>query len=271
MTQVPTITASTTDFLLNTASSTSVGSDNFILQVNGFSQNGTPVTIPGLNSSFGLYVEGTVALHGNPSIYGPGTVALVLDPTNNDGTPSATWDPATQSGSVGFSNLVNTTDDIVLATGSVISGTFGTQSNGQVGLQLLETFKLNPSVFGPFLSKLSTSLDLQETLFNTATSRIAGSTNDGGSYVTVNDGFGIVGFTAGSSGASPAGGTDLFSNAAAGHAIAEELVAALNIADTHSSASVGSANSWSGGAAGGAHDPTNSWMAWIPLHGGHGG
>jgi hypothetical protein len=145
VTQVPNITASTTDFLLNEATSTTDGGDTFILKVDGFSENGMPITIPGLNSDFGLYIEGTVAIQN--SVYGPGTIALVLDPKNNDGTPSASWDPATQSGSVGFPNPANTSDDIVLATGNVVSGSFGPQSNGQPGLQLVETFQLNPAVF----------------------------------------------------------------------------------------------------------------------------
>jgi hypothetical protein len=189
MTQDPTFTASTTNFLLNTANAANVGADNFILQITGFSENGVPISVPGLGTSFGLYVEGTVAVQGNPSVYGPGTIALILDPTNNDGTPSATWDPVTQSGSIGFSNLANTSDDITLATGSFTSGSFGTQSNGQPGANFGQTLNLNPAIFGP---DAPTNLNIQELLFNTATSRVSGTTNDGGSYVTANDGYGTV-------------------------------------------------------------------------------
>jgi hypothetical protein len=148
MAQDPTFAASTTDFLLDTANAANVGADNFILQVTGFSENGVPLSVPGLGTSFGLYIEGTVTVQGTPSVYGPGNVALVLDPTNNGGTPSATWDPATQSGSIGFSNLANSADDITLATGSWVSGSFGTQSNGLPGVNFSQTFNLNPAIFG---------------------------------------------------------------------------------------------------------------------------
>jgi hypothetical protein len=79
---------STTDFLFSISPLAAAGTDTFILQINGFSLGGVPVSVPGLNSSYGLYIEGTVIVQGTPSVYGPGTIALVADPTNNDGTPS---------------------------------------------------------------------------------------------------------------------------------------------------------------------------------------
>lgn len=259
------ITASTTDFLLNVGNAAAQGTDNFILQINGFSENGVPITIPGLNSTYGLYIEGTVAVQGNPSVYGPGTIALVLDPTDNDGTPSATWDPATQSGSVGFSNLVNTSDDIVLATGGFVSGSFGTQSNGQPGVNFVETFQLNPAVFGPFLSHISSSVDIEETLFNTATSRQTGSTASGGSYVTVNDGDGIVDFVTGSNAGSTGGSGGigaLLSDPAIVRAILAELTSALAPKPAGSLGGGADIETASWGGASGAHDPvhTASWM-----------
>ncbi len=183
---------STTDFLFNISDPAATGTDTFILQVNGFSRNGAAVSVPGLNSSYGLYIEGTVAVHGVPSIYGPGTIALVADPTNNDGVPSASWNDAAQTGGVSFSNPANTADDITLATGDFITGSFGTQSNGQPGVNFLQTFVPNPSESAFFVSPAGVSLQIQELLFNTATSRVTGPTNDGGSYITVNDGFGIA-------------------------------------------------------------------------------
>ena len=192
MADEPTFTATTTNFLLNTTTPTGVGTDNFILQVTGFSDNGVPISVPGLGTSFGLYIEGTVTVQGNPSVYGPGTISLILDPTNNDGTPSATWDPATQAGSIGFSNLDNTADDITLATGSFIGGSFGTQSNGLTGSNFVQTFEPNPAIFGPSAGE---GFDISESLFNTATSRISGTTTAGGSYITQNDGYGTVNLT----------------------------------------------------------------------------
>ena len=54
-----------------------------------FTLGGAPVPVAGLNTSYGLYIEGQTAV--SPAqVYGPGTVSLMLDPTNNDGTPSTT-------------------------------------------------------------------------------------------------------------------------------------------------------------------------------------
>jgi hypothetical protein len=263
MAQPPTITVSTTDFLLNAPTSTTGGTDTFILKIDGFSENGVPIQVPGLNTSFGLYIEGTVDVQG--AAYGPGTISLVLDPTNNDGTPSATFDPTTQSGSIGFSNPANTADDIVLATGSFVSGSFGTQSNGQPGVHFVETFQLNPAVFGPFLSQLSSSLDIEEFLFNTVingvNTRQPVVASNGETYVLVNDGYGIVDFTqasvAGSnrpSFLSPEGNesgvsnsvwgtlviqSNVLSELAAAHTLAADIVAAVGNTSAGSSAQLG--------------------------------
>jgi hypothetical protein len=185
MVDLSSIALTTQDYLYNSPS----GYDTFVLKVTGATVNGTAVDIPGLNTKFGLYIEGTVAVSGNPSVYGPGTVALLLDPTNNDGSLSAAFNAATQTGSVSFSNPSGTGDDITLASGQFVSGVFGTQSNGEPGLQLVNTF--NPDAT---LSKLlrGVALDIQTQLFNTATSRTTGTTDSGQTYVLSNDGFGIV-------------------------------------------------------------------------------
>jgi len=109
------ITASTIDVLPNTPNAAHHGTGNVMLQIDGLSENGVPIAI-GPNSDFGLHLEPAVI-----SVYGRGTVEPVFDPTTNDGTPGATWGPATQSGSAGFSNPPNTPDDSVLATGSSVS------------------------------------------------------------------------------------------------------------------------------------------------------
>ena len=46
---------SMTDFLLNWQAQSN---DTFILQINGFSLNGAPVSVPGLGTTFGLYLRG---------------------------------------------------------------------------------------------------------------------------------------------------------------------------------------------------------------------
>jgi hypothetical protein len=186
MTDLSSIALTTQDYLFNSPN----GYDTFVLKVTGATFNGNAVDIPGLNSKFGLYIEGTVAVS-STNDYGPGTIALLLDPTNNDGSLTAAFDSATQSGGVGFSNPSGTYDDVTLASGQFVSGAFGTQSNGQPGLQLVNTF--NPD---STLSKLlgGAALDIQTDLFNTSTSRVTGTTDSGQQYVLVNDGYGVVTF-----------------------------------------------------------------------------
>jgi hypothetical protein len=190
MTQLSMFAATTDDFLVNSPN----GFDTFVLRVNGFTVDGNPIKVPGLNTEFGLYIEGTVAVSGNPSVYGPGTIAMLLDPTNNDGSLSATFDPNSVTGAVSFSNPAGQADDITLASGQFVSGTFGPQSNGNMGLLLVNTFNPDASI-----SRLlqGAALDIQTQLFNTDMSRVAGMTNTTPSetFVTVNDGFGVVNLT----------------------------------------------------------------------------
>jgi hypothetical protein len=186
---------SMSDFLFNWQAQLN---DTFILQVNGFSLNGTPVSVPGLGTTFGLYFEGTTKVVGTPSVYGPGTISLVLDPTNNDGTPSATANVAASTGAVSFSNPAGTADDITLATGSLTYGAFGTQANGQPGVQFVETYTPAPGETGFSVSPTGSYTSIEEFLFNTSTSRVASpspqapSFADGSNYVVVNDGIGTA-------------------------------------------------------------------------------
>jgi hypothetical protein len=186
---------SMSDFLLNWQAQLN---DTFILQINDFSLNGSPVSVPGLGTTFGLYIEGTTKVVGTPSIYGPGTISLVLDPTNNDGTPSATVNLAASTGTVSFSNPAGTADDITLATGSLTYGAFGTQANGQPGVQFIETYTPAPGETGFSVSPTGPYTSIEEFLFNTSTSRVASpspqapSFADGSNYVLVNDGIGTA-------------------------------------------------------------------------------
>jgi hypothetical protein len=179
------LTANTTDYLFNSPA----GYDSFIMKINGFTDNGKAVDIPGLNSKFGMYIEGTVAV--SPSnVYGPGTISLLLDPTNNDGTPSASLNKTTLTGGVSFSNPAGQADDITLASGQTVSGVFGPQSNGQMGLQLVDTF--NPSHQLSHLLHGAGALNINTDFFNTATSRQPYTTPEGQQYVVVNGGYGTV-------------------------------------------------------------------------------
>src|SRR5580700_2948220 len=105
MTQLSMLAATTDDFLFNSPN----GYDSFVLRVTGFTVNGKAIDVPGLNSDYGLYIEGTVAVSPE-NVYGPGTIALLLDPTNNDGSLNASFDSGTQTGGVSFSNPAGTAD-----------------------------------------------------------------------------------------------------------------------------------------------------------------
>ena len=99
---------------------------NFLEQITGFTLNGMPVATPGLNGplgaagSYGLYLtmQTLTASIGPPNTYQylSGHVALMLDPGNNDGAASSTPSGLT------FANPAGTADDIMLATGSLVSG-----------------------------------------------------------------------------------------------------------------------------------------------------
>jgi hypothetical protein len=183
------ITADTvmmTDFLVNfqPPPPATEGSDQFIMRIDGFSLSGAPVALPGLNSSFALYLEGTLGVHGVPSIYDSGTIALVADPTNNDGSLSAT------TGGVSFSNPAGTADDVTLAIGSLNFGAFGTQSNGNPGLQIEETFS---GENGFLVSPDDPHTIMDAFFYNTATSRqMVGPDANGENYVVVNGGIGTL-------------------------------------------------------------------------------
>jgi hypothetical protein len=108
----------------------------------------------------------------------------VADPTNNDGTLSAT------TSGVSFSNPAGTADDVTLATGSLIFGAFGTQSNGNPGLYLEWTLA---GENGFLVSPDNNHTIMDAYFFNTATSRqMVGPDANGESYVVVNDGIGTL-------------------------------------------------------------------------------
>ena len=189
-TQVTADTVQTTDFLVNVQPPTGEASDQYVMRIGGFTLNGTSVTPAGLNSAFGLYVEGTLALHavGAFSVYDSGTFALKLDPTNDDGSLHAT------TSGVNFSNPGGISNDVTLATGSLIAGSFGPQSNGNVGLHLKETLAGQ----GDFLVNPSDSPhDMMDAFFfNTGSSRVQlPPDSDGTVFVLVNNGFGTLDVT----------------------------------------------------------------------------
>jgi hypothetical protein len=149
---------------------------HFLEPITGFTLNGAPVATPGLNGtpgatgSYGLYLvmENQTEAIGPPNNYNylSGTVALMLDPGNNDGTASST-----PSG-VGFSNtgLTGTADDITLASGSLVSGkfTFGAPNSGirSIG-DFVETFQPAAGEGGFFVTLPNDLIQVVDTTFAT--------------------------------------------------------------------------------------------------------
>ncbi len=92
---------------------------HFLEPVTGFESNGHPITPPGFDKGYGLFltIDATAINNPNGTVnhYTGIDVTLWADPKNNDGTPSVseTSDPA-------FSNGM--TNDIKLATGTMVSG-----------------------------------------------------------------------------------------------------------------------------------------------------
>ena len=177
---------SSTDYLYNLGSPGENASESFILQINGFSNGTTNVTPAGLGSAYGLYLYANLVV--TPSNQYPTIdIALRADPGNLDGTPSATL-----SGGLAFANTGPTgaADDVTLATGTVISGSFGIQPDGQPGAHFVETFEPNSSQAAAFLDAMGPDVQIEEFLFNTATSRVGGTLSNGDTYVLVNGGLG---------------------------------------------------------------------------------
>jgi PEP-CTERM motif len=135
---------------------------HFLEPITGFTLNGAPVATPGLNGSpgaagsYGLYLtmQTQTEAVGPPDL--SGRVALMLDPGNNNGAASSTLSGPTPT----FSNTgpTGTADDITLATGSLVSGTFtfGAPNSGirSIG-DFVQTFQPAAGEGGFFVSPVS--------------------------------------------------------------------------------------------------------------------
>jgi hypothetical protein len=99
--------------------------EQFILQVNGFELNGSPVTVPDFGSKFGMYflVDATGQSANGAISFNTMNIALMVDRSNNDGAPSST-----QSGGAAFAN--GTSGDYALATGTLSSASIVTDPDG---------------------------------------------------------------------------------------------------------------------------------------------
>jgi hypothetical protein len=90
--------------------------EHFILQVNGFELNGSPVNLPGFGSAFGMYflIDATGQTANGATTFNSMNIALMVDRGNNDGAPSST-----EFGGTTFAN--GTHGDYALATGTLVS------------------------------------------------------------------------------------------------------------------------------------------------------
>lgn len=121
--------------------------------VNGFTLGGVPVAVPGLNSAYGLYFRispaGSVPITASGVIAGPYSysqldVQLVADVGHDDGRVVNTV-----SG-IGFSNAAGVNNDVVLATGSLLSASLGLNPNGSRNAHYTTTFQPVSSEAGFF-------------------------------------------------------------------------------------------------------------------------
>jgi hypothetical protein len=152
----------------------------WVMPVTGLSDNGQPVEPPGFDKSYGLYL--TIAASGFLNTGGPPTYTSInaelwADPKNDVGTASSTVDGITCSGSI--------SNDIVLATGTMVSGTMSMDPSTMVrmatyveqltptldgtvllhgsiqqGDQLTENFVTQPSEFQALPQSDGTTVDL---------------------------------------------------------------------------------------------------------------
>lgn len=117
--------------------------EDFIQPITGFTLHGSPVTAPGLNSSYGLYFTihavGQFPINGAGIPTGPATfstlnLSLMADVAHDNGTASAS-----QSG-VAFSNPAGVANDVALATGTLVSAALSRDAAGVRHAHFSDTF-----------------------------------------------------------------------------------------------------------------------------------
>jgi hypothetical protein len=115
-----------------------------IQTINGFTLGGVSVTAPGLNSSYGLYFHinpaGSFPINASGAVVGPAVYSLldmqlVADVGHDDGSV------LNNSTSIGFSNPAGLTNDVVLATGSLLSASLAVSPTGTRNAHYVTTFQ----------------------------------------------------------------------------------------------------------------------------------
>jgi hypothetical protein len=120
------------------------------LKVTGFDLNGSPVSMPGFGTKFGMYflIDAAGQTTGGVTSFNSMHIALMVDQGNNDGALSST-----ELGGVGFAN--GTCDDHALATGTLSSATLGVDPDGTrhpILVQQITPTEAGDKVFGGSLN-----------------------------------------------------------------------------------------------------------------------
>ena len=125
--------------------------EHLIEPITGFSFG--DASVPGLNSSFGLYlsVDATGTIVVGKTTFSTLDISLMADIGHNDGTPSATLGTANAPGTVAFSNSAGVADDITLGSGSLLAASMYRDSAGTRHATYLDNFTFAPGVSGFFV------------------------------------------------------------------------------------------------------------------------
>lgn len=125
--------------------------------INGFTLNGVSVVVPGLNSTFGLYFRispaGSFPINAAGVTIGPATytqldISLVADVGRDDGTVSVS------AAGLGFSTPAGLANDVVLATGTLLSAGLSADPDGTRHARYLTTFQPVPGEAAFFAAPL---------------------------------------------------------------------------------------------------------------------
>ena len=161
--------------------------ERFVWQMNGLENGGAPVDLPGLASRFGMYFIADATGHAiaGRTVFDTLNVALMVDPGNNDGTPSAT------AGGLTFAN--GTPGDYALARGSLVSAALARDADGTRHANFVETFNLTEAGEDAFGASLHNGDMLRELLTTpTSTLTVIPNLNDSGNTTLVNGGLAAI-------------------------------------------------------------------------------
>ena len=162
--------------------------EHFILQVNGFELGGSPVALPGFGTHYGMYflIDATGSGASGTTVFDSMHIALMVDPGNDDGTPSST-----EQG-IGFSN--GTHGDFALANGTLKSAGIVVGSDGTTHPHFVQGIKPTEAGERIFGASLDAHALLQELL--TTPGGPTSFDEGGGNSVNVVNGAGRTGLPA---------------------------------------------------------------------------